>query len=115
MTSKVCYKCKREKKIESFYKDKRYKDGHTSYCKICQRDAVKKSIDKKNQSQLSKQSGLRLTNVSLDDYCEMWRILEMIGYNLEGDIHHQFCEKFDLPPKKKNKKSLNRFTLDECK
>lgn len=32
---KVCSKCGDHKPFEDFHKNKRYKDGHTSYCKGC--------------------------------------------------------------------------------
>ena len=35
METKVCSKCKVEKQVCEFYKDKQKKDGLTSTCKIC--------------------------------------------------------------------------------
>ena len=37
MTQKRCSKCGQHKPLTDFYKDKRYKDGHASYCKDCQK------------------------------------------------------------------------------
>lgn len=36
--NKVCIKCKKEKDIKNFDKDKSQKDGLLSYCKICRRE-----------------------------------------------------------------------------
>jgi len=36
MSTKYCYRCKEEKPIESFSKDKTKKDGRSSDCKTCQ-------------------------------------------------------------------------------
>jgi hypothetical protein len=35
MTSKICTKCKKEKSLDQFRKDLRYKIGHTSWCITC--------------------------------------------------------------------------------
>lgn len=35
MLSKECYKCKQEKELSDFHKDKSRKDGYFSYCKKC--------------------------------------------------------------------------------
>lgn len=37
MRSKTCTKCKQEKSISEFYKDKRVKDRYRSECKNCQK------------------------------------------------------------------------------
>lgn len=48
--SKTCSKCKQTKPIGDFFKNKRLKDGHNSYCKPCQvsylRDYHKRNPDK---------------------------------------------------------------------
>ena len=35
METKICPKCREEKPLEEFYRDKSKKDGRHSYCKIC--------------------------------------------------------------------------------
>ncbi len=35
MESKVCTKCKEEKELSEFYKNKNYKDGYVTECKSC--------------------------------------------------------------------------------
>ena len=37
METKICSKCKDEKKICNFTKDKRRKDGYYVYCKDCRK------------------------------------------------------------------------------
>lgn len=37
MEKKICSKCKEEKEVCEFNKDKYMKDGHKSYCKSCQK------------------------------------------------------------------------------
>ena len=40
--SKRCSKCKETKPLSEFHKDTSKKDGHRFYCKMCQRDSVRK-------------------------------------------------------------------------
>ena len=58
---KICCKCKDEKEISEFNKNKQNKDGLHSYCKLCRkklRDEIdKKTIDKRNAA------GLELLNI----------------------------------------------------
>lgn len=41
MTKKICSKCKTEKELSDFRRDKSKKDGRQSYCKLCARDHFK--------------------------------------------------------------------------
>lgn len=113
MDTKVCKRCGKVKKLESFYRNKNYPDGRTIYCKICQSEATKKSYEKTKDH--LKVFPLRLTNTYLEDYCKMWDFLTQCGYDVQGDIHEQFCEKYNLTKRKKRKsKDENRFTIDQC-
>jgi hypothetical protein len=44
---KKCYRCKEEKSVELFCKNKAKKDGLTSECKSCIRDLGKIRLEKK--------------------------------------------------------------------
>ena len=39
---KICSKCKNIKQLSEFHKNRAKKDGYQDYCKICQRNVVKK-------------------------------------------------------------------------
>lgn len=39
-TTKVCTKCKQEKPLSEYYKDKRHKDGLYTHCKSCQQALI---------------------------------------------------------------------------
>ena len=47
MSTKYCYRCKEEKPIESFSKDKTKKDGRSSDCKTCRKISIRKTRDRK--------------------------------------------------------------------
>ncbi|HUS49078.1 MAG TPA: hypothetical protein VMZ91_02880 [Candidatus Paceibacterota bacterium] len=51
---KICTKCKIEKEIDDFHKDKNHKDGHSYICKQCKRGYWKK-YSKENKEKLNKQ------------------------------------------------------------
>lgn len=47
MDKKICLRCKEEKELNDFYKDKSRKEGYYSYCK---KNNITKSIKKKNKN-----------------------------------------------------------------
>ena len=49
MATKVCFRCKKEKDINEFHKNKRNTDGHKGTCKTCCRLYVDEHIEKKRQ------------------------------------------------------------------
>ena len=52
---KVCAKCGNEKPIDEFYRSRKSKDGHHSYCKECQRSVHLKWL-RENRSKSKKHS-----------------------------------------------------------
>lgn len=42
MKTKVCIKCKKQKSLSDFYKNKKYKDGIFPYCKNCDKERKRK-------------------------------------------------------------------------
>lgn len=42
MKTKICRKCKSEKPLEEFHKNRSHADGHNCYCKICATEISKK-------------------------------------------------------------------------
>lgn len=44
---KICKRCNIEKEEESFYKDKKSKNGHRSICKLCEKERHKKFAKEK--------------------------------------------------------------------
>ena len=60
--NKVCSKCGESLPIEMFHKDKSCKDGHKSYCKVCQSEMSKNYRAKNLQHILTYQAEYREKN-----------------------------------------------------
>jgi len=43
MNNKTCTKCKQEKQLIEFNKNKRQNDGFQTYCKVCQKEYIKQN------------------------------------------------------------------------
>lgn len=46
---KTCSKCGEEKNLESFFKDRAFKDGHSSICKVCKKAATARWRDRNRE------------------------------------------------------------------
>lgn len=99
MQSKKCYKCKENKSIDYFHKNKGKKDGHNDYCKDCMRLYIRSWIHTPNyisywskyiKSKKYKDSHLRAYLKWVKNNPEKLRAHQYVSnHNLIGDI----CEK----------------------
>ncbi len=55
MDKKICLRCKEEKELNDFYKDKSRKEGYYSYCKKCSKENVKNIYDNNKQKKIKYQ------------------------------------------------------------
>ena len=85
---KTCPKCKLEKELQFFYKDKQTSDGFTCWCKGCkinhsrayyalpnvaqQRKAYNQSYKERNPDSQKAAALKRLYNITLEDYDKMF-------------------------------------------
>ena len=109
LKSKKCRACGREKLLKFFYKSSNLKNGYLARCKICYNSKVT-SIKKDKGTQKFPKDAYSLTGIAEKDYKLMYYMLKSIGYSLDRDIHEQFCEKYNLNIKKREQRSLNKFT-----
>ena len=109
---RVCKACGNEKNLKSFHRNGLYKDGFDVRCKICKRQGV--LVKERKPKKIAKTpSPLSLKCPTKEDYKTMFLFLERMGYDLNRDIHIQFCEKYNFKPKKRPYKSENFYTLEE--
>jgi hypothetical protein len=121
MKTKVCRVCKREKSVESFYKRTSYPDGLANECRICINVYAREYRKRKKQEQQEPEDkvrksppAIRLSATRPDDYCEMWEFLSSIGYDVNGNVHLQFCNKYGLTPDPIPLKIKKRLTYQDC-
>jgi hypothetical protein len=110
---RVCKVCNKEKKDESFYKNKALKSGYNTTCKICS-NLYQSKLRKKNIKIYETSSSLKLAGVKKTDWCSMYLFLKDLGYNIEKDIHFQFTEKYNLEYKNRPSKNTLNYTYKDC-
>lgn len=69
---KTCTNCKTSKKLEEFHKNRKSKDGSTSWCKTCANTSSKAwnkvNLEKAKDFKLKRRYG-----ISFEDYCQLLR------------------------------------------
>jgi hypothetical protein len=114
LKSQICCSCGKLKEIESFYRNQQYKSGRDAKCKICKFNGS--FCKKKPKSHYApKNEALLMRSVKKEDYCDLFTFFSALGYDLEKDIHLQFCERYDLKPKKRSNKDKSRYSPADCK
>ena len=95
-----CRDCKKRKELNHFYKSYNYVDGYTYLCKICyieNRNRVKEPKPvKKEKIKPQKDDMAKMTQCSKQDYMDMYKFFETIGYDITQNISKQFCDKYNL-------------------
>jgi hypothetical protein len=112
---KKCITCEKEKDVKHFHKSSHYKDGRQSRCKICK--LYGKSKQPHKHIKVEKDSwanNFSLAGCKDADFCKSYKLLTLLGYSVEGNVHLQFCEKYGLEPKKKQTRDENRIKYFEC-
>lgn len=100
---KTCCACKKEKEIKSFYRNMMMPSGWESRCKLCRQNKLKcrKGKSKRNAAKPALKNVPQLWNVRKRDWIETYEFLKSIGYDLSKNIHEQFCERYNLQPRKR--------------
>jgi hypothetical protein len=110
----ICNSCEVEKDITSFYKCKDCRDGVSKVCKMCRVQGKKSTKSDRTihpfniKFRQNEESFYNMAGTTPKDYQQMWEILSLMNYNLEGDIHLQFINKWNqtlLKPMKYKKKN----------
>jgi hypothetical protein len=81
---KYCITCTDLLPVNKFFVMPKNKVGYNVRCKSCE---IKRRRDKYNLS--------KPVWITPDD------VLKLLGYDVEGDIHQQFCDRYNLPYKQK--------------
>jgi len=118
MNMKECTYCQEKKDLSAFTKNNLTRDGYLNVCKSCNNIRAAKYREKGQgaaPTELSGWSGLKMNGTTIKDWCGMYLFLEKIGYDLEKNIHEQFCEKNNLKQKKRRRENVIHYSVQECK
>lgn len=118
LSHKTCKVCNINRLIKYFWKNAQYKDGYDSRCKICRgqgrkqnRNNTRNKLTPKHLQSFEQMVNLRA--VTKEDFMDMWKFLETIGYDVKSNksVHEQFVDKWnasdDAGLHYKNKNSHN--------
>lgn len=113
--TRLCKACNQVLKIKWFYPCKTCKDGYYARCKTCKKNGVKIYKGEKKPKATRNYSHLSLFAPTKEDWTETYMFLKGIGYSLSGNktIHEQFCEKYNLKPKKRTYEKSICFTPED--
>ena len=114
MKTKICKECKIEYPLNDFWRIPNSPDGYDRNCKVCRKKIVKK---RNLENGIMDLSHVRFNQLRDEDHYHSYKLLERLGYELESDksIHEQFCEKYGLEIKKRDKPHRPYKSWNQCK
>jgi len=120
ITEKVCTACGKLKSIKNFYRNALLKTGFEPRCKICKNNNIKSkkvsdTSPRRNKWNTKWEDFFKMSGVRKQDYSEMYRFFKELNYNIDEDIHRQFCERHGLKPKEIRKGKINAWSLEEIR
>lgn len=115
---KECKACGKMKDFSQFHKNKFVECGYEGRCKLCklQGKLIPKNKPKYQKNPRHKQEWadyFRLILTKIEDYSEMYKFFDQIGYDVKGDIHEQFCQKYGLKTTIRKPKNQNQYSKEE--
>ena len=110
---KICIKCKEEKELNEFYKNKANKDGHSGKCKYCTKIDVKNYREENLDLVKERVKNYRENNKeSQKEYSKSWRE-ENKEYKSKKDQEYRENNKDILKEKKRKWREENKDAIKE--
>lgn len=108
---KICRACNALKRLKSF---QTLKSGNKAgVCNLCKSQG--KRIPRESKpSRIPKNIALQLGFLRKEDYTEMYKAMELMGYDLSQDLHEQFCKRYGLTPNSPKKTFINHYSQKDC-
>lgn len=108
---KICRACNISKRLKSFQTLKSGNKG--GVCNLCKSQGKKIPKEIKTKT-IPKNIALQLGFIRKEDYIEMYKCMELMGYDLTQDLHEQFCRKYGLTPNSPKQTFNNYYTQKDC-
>jgi len=106
MENKICRTCGMLKSLDQYYSCKNCTDAHAGSCKICSLQRRTNQILSQGkihpfnkEFRRSEDSHFSMAGCTKQDYEDMYDILTKMGYDVWGDVHKQFVDKFNVNEK----------------
>ena len=96
----LCIACNIKKPINQFYRNNALIGGYEKRCKICKKNNISSRQKNDKIYKSTKSTGdfsPSLVGLSQEDFRSCYLFLQKIGYDLNRNLHEQFCEKHNLP------------------
>jgi hypothetical protein len=113
---RMCKCCSENKPLSEFYRNSTYSNGYETRCKTCKKAGLTIPKDKLYDIEDNSEAyQFKISHLTEEDYLDTYRTLQAIGYDIHSQktIHQQFCEKYNLRPKKRKTILDTRFDKDE--
>ena len=117
---KICKACGIEKPVTEYHKNPKMKTGRANVCKKCVAlgvritDPNKASVETQLKWEKLREDKSRLSPAKPEDYQVLYEFLTIMGYDVNGDVHQQFLDKWNpgvkgrkMKYKKRNGNSAN--------
>ena len=85
---KTCNRCKKDKKLEDFFKSKKTKSGYKTTCKICEKQGA---TNKYSSEYFKNKDLIRKYNITLDEYKVMLK-QQKHSCKICG-VHEKHCDR----------------------
>ncbi|CAB4141717.1 hypothetical protein UFOVP424_20 [uncultured Caudovirales phage] len=108
---KICRACNISKRLKSF---QTLKSGNKAgVCNVCKSQGKRIPREPK-PSRIPKNIALQLGFLRKEDYIDMYKCMELMGYDLTQDLHEQFCKRYGLTPNSPKQTFINHYSQKDC-
>ena len=116
---KICRVCEESKPLTEFRVRPQNLGGLDHKCKDCDREYQRKyksGYRARSDVNYIESKHIDMKGIRKSEWCQTYRILSILGYNVEDDIHTQFVERHPgMTLKQRPARNIKSFTADDCK
>lgn len=116
---KKCRVCNQVKPLTEYRKRPGNLDGLDNKCKECDKEyqrKYKEGYRARSDVNYIESKHIDMKGIRKSEWCQTYRILSILGYNVEDDIHTQFVARHPgMTSKQRPTRNHKSFTADDCK